>query len=90
MTVTTKPTPTASATPVGRPSWANHSARRSPSVAPEKAPGQHADQGNTDLDGRQKPTGITCQCEGAARANDLAIDHGLQPGAPGGHDGEFR
>src|SRR6266508_1106760 len=87
---TTTPTPTASATTVGRPSWTNNFARRSPSVAPENAPDRDADQRKTNLDGRQIPTGIACECEGAARANDVAIDQGLQPSAPGGHDSEFR
>jgi hypothetical protein len=57
-------------------------------VAPEKAPDRTP--GNTNLDGRQKPTRISCECEGAARANDLAIDQSLQPSAAGGDDSEFR
>ena len=36
--VTTRPTLEASAKPAGKPSWASHSARRRPSVAPENAP----------------------------------------------------
>jgi hypothetical protein len=53
-----------------------------PKRGPGKRARQDADQGNTDLDGRQKPTGIACECEGATRANDVAIHQGLQPSAP--------
>jgi hypothetical protein len=42
------------------------------------------------MGGRQKPTRIACKCEGAAQANDVAIDQSLQPSAPRGHDSKFR
>ena len=61
-----------------------------PERGSRKSAGQNAHQSNTNLHGRQKSTGITCECEGAARAKDLAVDQGPQPSASRGDDSEFR
>src|SRR5262249_38054798 len=47
-----------------------------PKRGSRKGAGKDTDQGNTDLNGRQKSTWISCEGKRAARANDVAIDQG--------------
>jgi hypothetical protein len=55
-----------------------------------KGAGEDADQGDADLDAREKAARIGCQRQRAPRADDLAVDQRLQSAAPGRDNGEFR
>ncbi len=50
---------------------------------------QDADQRDADLGRREEPARLLGEREGGGRPGAAVLDHGSQPRAPGGHDGEF-
>ena len=55
-----------------------------------KGAGQDAHEGDADLDGREEAARILHQRQGDSRPGAAFLGHGLEAGAAGGDDGEFR
>ena len=87
---TTRPTPTGSATLAGTPSVQQPLPKPQPERGAGERAGQDTDERDADLDGRQELARVIGQRQRAARADDVAVDHGLKAGPAGRDDGQFR